>query len=150
MIRLNVVGSPGQTPVVMLPAEVAAVPRRLVALPAPAGGTASGASPLPGFVCETCFDAPAVALVPAPWGGEMGVCDACHQARVHATLPVLRVPAGQQTFWHTILDQARLAVYRATAEGPLPTWWDRCVSTAPVPVCTCGSYRLIWGEEANA
>lgn len=150
MIRLNVVGAPGQTSVVALPAEAPTVPRHTLALPAPAAQTASGAPPLPGFVCEACFDAPAVGLVPAPWGGEMGVCDACHQARVHATLPVLTVPAGQQTFWHTILDPARLAVYRATAKGPLPTWWDRCVSTAPAPVCTCRSYRLIWGEEASA
>ena len=150
MIRLNVVGTPGQTSVVALPAEAPAAPRHMLALPAPAAETASGALPLPGFVCETCFDAPAVVLVPAPWGGEMGACDACHQARVHATLPVLTVPAGQQTIWHTILDPIRLAVYRATAEGPLPTWWDRCVSTAPAPVCTCRSYRLIWSEEARA
>jgi hypothetical protein len=149
MIRLNVVGSPGQTSMAASPAEASAVPRRRLELPAPAGKMTPGTSPLPGFVCEACFDAPAVALVPAPWGEEMGVCATCYQTRVHATLPVRRVPAGQQTFWHTILDQARLAAYRAIAEGPLPTWWDRCVSTAPVPVCTCGSYRLTWGEEAS-
>lgn len=32
-----------------------------------------------GFVCETCFDAPACTFVPAPWGGEMGICAACQQ-----------------------------------------------------------------------
>jgi hypothetical protein len=31
----------------------------------------------PGYLCEVCLDAPAVAFVPAPWGGEMGVCAVC-------------------------------------------------------------------------
>lgn len=37
--------------------------------------------PQPGFVCETCFDAPATIVQPAPWGGEMGVCAACAARR---------------------------------------------------------------------
>ena len=32
---------------------------------------------LPGYLCEVCLDAPAVRLVPAPEGGEMGICEAC-------------------------------------------------------------------------
>jgi hypothetical protein len=32
---------------------------------------------LTGHLCEQCLDAPAVALVPAPWGGDMGICGAC-------------------------------------------------------------------------
>jgi hypothetical protein len=32
---------------------------------------------IPGHLCESCLDAPAVQLRPAPWGGEMGVCEAC-------------------------------------------------------------------------
>ena len=32
---------------------------------------------MPGHLCEVCLDAPAVACVPAPWGGEMGSCAAC-------------------------------------------------------------------------
>ena len=32
---------------------------------------------IPGHLCEVCLDAPAVHLQPAPWGGEMGVCEAC-------------------------------------------------------------------------
>jgi hypothetical protein len=28
------------------------------------------AAPLPGYLCEACLDAPAIALVPAPGGGE--------------------------------------------------------------------------------
>ena len=35
---------------------------------------------LVGHICEHCFDAPAVLVQPAPWGGEMGVCVACQQA----------------------------------------------------------------------
>lgn len=33
--------------------------------------------PLPGHLCEQCFDAPAVRLVSAPWGDMMGVCGEC-------------------------------------------------------------------------
>lgn len=35
--------------------------------------------PLVGYLCEQCLDASAVALVPAPWGGEMGVCWTCQE-----------------------------------------------------------------------
>jgi hypothetical protein len=35
---------------------------------------------LVGHICEHCFDAPAVLVQPAPWGGEIGVCAACQQA----------------------------------------------------------------------
>src|SRR5258706_440245 len=52
----------------------------------------------------------------------------------------------QQPLWHPTGDADRLAAYRAAA-GPLPAWWDRCVSTAPARVCPCGSYRLRWGED---
>lgn len=31
----------------------------------------------PGSLCEHCLDAPAVVLVPAPWGGERGMCAGC-------------------------------------------------------------------------
>jgi hypothetical protein len=34
-------------------------------------------TPIPGHLCEICLDAPAVHLQPAPWGAEMGVCEAC-------------------------------------------------------------------------
>ena len=37
------------------------------------------AAPLPGYLCEACLDAPAIALVPAPGGGEMGLCQPCQQ-----------------------------------------------------------------------
>ena len=38
-------------------------------------------APLPGSLCESCLDAPASALVPAPWGWEMGVCAQCQRRR---------------------------------------------------------------------
>jgi hypothetical protein len=34
---------------------------------------------LVGHICEHCWDAPALRVQPAPWGGEMGVCGACQQ-----------------------------------------------------------------------
>jgi hypothetical protein len=37
--------------------------------------------PCPGFICEVCFDAPAVVVQPAPGGGERGVCEACRRRR---------------------------------------------------------------------
>ena len=40
--------------------------------------------PLPGYLCERCLDAPAIALVPAPGGGEMGLCQACQQRQAAA------------------------------------------------------------------
>src|SRR5262245_13049367 len=93
---------------------------------------------IPGHLCEQCLDAPASVFAPAPWGGEMGVCDACHQASVSAALPLLTARQGQQTLWHTIDDPARLVAYRAASATPLPAWWDRCVTMAPARVCVCG------------
>jgi hypothetical protein len=51
----------------------------------PGAPSASPETSIPGHLCEVCLDAPAVAFVLAPWGGEMGVCAAC------AGLP----PAGE-------------------------------------------------------
>ena len=34
-------------------------------------------TPLPGYLCEQCQDAPAVHWQPAPEGGERGVCTPC-------------------------------------------------------------------------
>ena len=53
---------------------------------------------LTGYLCEICLDAPAVAFVPAPWGGEMGICATC------AVPPPVR-PAMDERH-----DLARLAV----------------------------------------
>ena len=74
--------------------------------------------PLPGHLCEQCLDAPAVLVVPAPEGGDMGICTACQQAAAVA-LSVLTAVAGQHTLWHPIRDANRLAASRAIA-GPLP------------------------------
>ena len=38
-------------------------------------------TPLVGHICEHCFDAPALLVQPAHWGGEMGVRGACQQER---------------------------------------------------------------------
>ena len=144
MINLHVQGNPGAEPGAvpprtprLLPLRIAEI-REVQASPAP--------TPLPGHLCEECLDAPAVLVVPAPGGGDMGICADCQQAAAIATLPVLTAATGQQTLWHPIRDADRLAAYRA-AVGPLPAWWDRCVATAPTRVCPCGCYQLRWGED---
>ena len=43
----------------------------------PRAPSASTETSIPGHLCEVCLNAPAVAFVPAPWGGEMGICAAC-------------------------------------------------------------------------
>jgi len=144
MIDLHVIGSPGEEPGAAPPRTRRRLPLRIAevwevqAPPVP--------TPLPGHLCEQCLDAPAVLVVPAPGGGDMGICTSCHQTTAGAALPVLTAAAGQQTLWHPIRDADRLAAYRA-AVGPLPAWWDRCVATAPACVCPCGSYQLRWGED---
>src|SRR2546427_10995344 len=121
-------GSPGEEPRAETPQTHRRLPLRIAEVrevqdpPAP--------TPLPGHLCEQCLEAPAVLVVPAPGGGDMGIGAACQQAPAVATLPVLTAAAGQQTLWHPIRDADRLATYRAAA-GPLPAWWDRCIATAP-------------------
>jgi hypothetical protein len=44
------------------------------------------AAQLIGAICEECFDAPATAFAPAPWGGAMGLCAPC-QARPELSAP---------------------------------------------------------------
>jgi len=139
-----VLGNPGEEPGTAPPRTHRRLPLRIAEVrevPAP-----PVPPPLPGHLCEQCLDAPAVMVVPAPWGGDMGICASCQQAAAVAALPVLTAAAGQQTLWHPIRDADRLAAYRAAA-GPLPAWWDRCVATVPARVCPCGSYRLCWGED---
>src|SRR2546427_11667444 len=121
-------GSPGEEPRAetpqthrRLPLRIAEV-REVQASPAP--------TPLPGHLCEECLDAPAVLVVPAPGGGDMGICAACQQVAAVVALPVLTAAAGQQTLWHPIRDADRLAAHRA-APGPPPAWRERCVAPAP-------------------
>jgi hypothetical protein len=54
-----------------------AAERGHAALVAQVQAALSGRGVPPGSLCEACLDAPAVALAPAPWGGERGVCAAC-------------------------------------------------------------------------
>jgi hypothetical protein len=137
-------GSPDAEPGAGTPRTHRRLPLRIAEIQEVPGPPAP--PPLPGHLCEACLDAPAVLVVPAPGGGDMGICAACQQAAAVAALPVLTAVAGQQTLWHPIRDADRLAAYRA-AVGPLPAWWDRCVATAPTRVCPCGSYQLRWGED---
>ena len=51
--------------------------RRITAALLPGVPSPSTETSIPGHLCEVCLDAPAVAFVRAPWGGEMGVCAAC-------------------------------------------------------------------------
>src|SRR5262245_27904244 len=121
MIHLHVRGSSSEEPEAATSQTHRRLPLRIAevwevqAAPAP--------TPLPGHLCEACFDAPAVLVVPAPEGGDMGICAACQQTAVAAALPVLTAAAGQQTLWHPIRDADQLAAYR-DAVGPLPAWWD--------------------------
>jgi hypothetical protein len=144
MIHLHVIGSPGEEPGARTPRTRRRLSLRIAEVREVQASPVF--TPLPGYLCEQCLDAPAVLVVPAPGGGDMGICAACQQAPAVAALPVLTAAAGQQTLWHQIRDADRLAAYRAAA-GPLPAWWDRCVATAPARVCPCGSYQLRWGED---
>src|SRR5262249_61729665 len=110
MIHFNVIGVPREAP-----GTETARTRPLLLLPIAEvreSPTSPGTQPIPGHLCEQCLDAPAVRVVVAPWGGDMGVCDACHHASAVAALPVLTARAGEQTLWHTIHHPDRLAAYR--------------------------------------
>ena len=95
MIDLQRRDSPDEEPGARTPQTRRRLPLRMAegrevqAPPAP--------TPLPGHLCEQCLDAPAVLVVPAPEGGDMGICAACQQAAAVAALPVLTAAAGQQT-----------------------------------------------------
>ena len=96
--------SPGEEPGGRTPRTRRRLPLRIAEIlevPAPPAPT-----PLPGHLCEQCLDAPAVLVVPAPGGGDMGICAACQQAAAVAALPVLTAAAGQQTLGHPIRDAA--------------------------------------------
>src|SRR5215470_9961029 len=98
--------SPGEEPGARTPQTRRRLPLRIAEVqevPAP-----PAPPPLPGHLCEQCLDAPAVLVVPAPEGGDMGICAACHQDAAIATLPVLTAAPGQQTLWHPIRDAKRL------------------------------------------
>jgi hypothetical protein len=64
----------------------------------PAHGTpiasAPRATPLPGSLCEQCLDAPAVAVVVAPGGEDMGLCAACQERQGTSHPPVQAPPTA--------------------------------------------------------
>jgi hypothetical protein len=95
MIHLHVRGSPGEEPGAGTPQTRRRLPLRIAEV---REGQASPAPPpLPGHLCEQCLDAPAVLVVPAPEGRDMGIYASCQQAAAVAALPVLTAAAGQQT-----------------------------------------------------
>ncbi len=49
---------------------------------------------LAGYLCEVCLDAPAVAVGPAPGGGEMGVCAVCAPPAVPTSPHCVQPPAS--------------------------------------------------------
>lgn len=56
------------------------VDERIIPMRTELNARADRARPLAGSICEACFDAPAVTIREAPWGGEMGVCVPCDAA----------------------------------------------------------------------
>jgi hypothetical protein len=116
-------GSPDAEPGAGTPRTHRRLPLRIAEIQEVPGPPAP--PPLPGHLCEACLDAPAVLVVPAPGGGDMGICAACQQAAAVAALPVLTAVAGQQTLWHPIRDAERLAAYRAAGSvSKVEMDWD--------------------------
>jgi hypothetical protein len=81
----HVSSSPGAEPEAGTPRTRRRLPLRIAEVQDGQGPT--GPPPLPGHLCEACLDAPAVLVVPAPEGGDMGICAACQQAAAVAALP---------------------------------------------------------------
>ena len=75
---------------------------------------------LPGYLCEQCLDAPAVAFVPAPWGGEMGVCAQCGEppARRVADCPLCAQPPGPDEDAHVYLQHCADTGHSVRGRGP--------------------------------
>ena len=85
--------SPGEEPGARTPQTRRRLPLRMAEVRE--GQAPPAPTPLPGHLCEQCLDAPAVLVVPAPGGGDMGICAACQEAAAVAALPVLAATAGQ-------------------------------------------------------
>ena len=86
----------------------------------------------PGHLCEQCLDAPAVAFVAAPWGGEMGVCAPC--GGLEPTVPA--GPCVQHP-----LDRAH---------SPIPTRYGPTVAvTCGVCGTPCVTTAVRWQAEVE-
>ena len=75
-------------------------------------------SDLIGYLCEQCLDAPAVAVVPAPWGGEMGVCETCGE------LP----PARPAATWDAV-PACILCAQPPSPDEDAPAYVQHCFDT---------------------
>ncbi len=78
-------------------------------------------SDLTGYLCEQCLDAPAVAFVVAPWGGEMGVCEACGglpPAVPAAACPLCAQPPGQDDDAYVYLQHCANTGHPVRGRGP--------------------------------
>ena len=73
---------------------------------------------IPGHLCEVCLDAPAVAFVPAPWGGEMGICAAC------AGLS----PDAPAAHWNTV-PACRICAQPSGPDEDAPAYVQHCFDT---------------------
>ena len=135
MIHLNVIGVPREAMGAETPSDRLPIPLRIAEVRAITAPPVT--QPIPGHLCEQCLDAPAVVLVSAPWGGQMGVCDQCQQARVVAALPVLTAREGQQTIWHTIGDPRPSGDLSCHRRDPTPS----VVGSVRVG-CSCACLRL--------
>ena len=81
----QVIGSPGAAPEAGTPRTRRRLPLHIAEIQEVPGPPAP--PPLPGHLCEACFDAPAVLVVPAPGGGDMGICAACQQDAASSDAP---------------------------------------------------------------
>jgi hypothetical protein len=71
-------------------------------------------SELLGYLCEQCLDAPAVAFVPAPWGGEMGICATCAApAPVRPAVDESRCQGARLAWRQGLLNTRQIARNRA-------------------------------------
>ena len=101
---------------------------------------------LPGHLCALCLDAPAVRLQPAPWGGEMGVCQTCpgqgdlmapfaQQPSPQWSTPSLGAHCGRQSAW--------------MCENYCPPHVSGGMRETPAAACDCGATVWIcasWGQ----
>jgi hypothetical protein len=98
-----------------------------------------------GSICEVCLDAPALAVVPAPWGGDMGICARCLTPKPAPPeddgdpAPVMVVDPRAVAWLHPRVEEISVCDFNPRA--PIPTV-DACVTRLPAERCTCGRYRL--------
>lgn len=73
----------------------------------------------PGSICETCWDQPATNLLPAPWGGEMGVCVWCAKGEGEEASDDAEPSAGVTMDEVRMIEQALCVAARQENEAPM-------------------------------